>query len=89
MSSPVAQTIVLYGYLLTFPLGFIGHICSLVTFSSKSLRTTSTRLLFIFLTLSDIIYQLMLIFDFITQNLQVSITNSVYICRFLFLVVSK
>ena len=77
MSNPTAQAIGLYGYILTFPFGFIGHICNLLTFSSKVLRTTSTGLLFIFLTISDIMYQLMSIFDFITQNLQISIIKRV------------
>ncbi|CAF1542569.1 unnamed protein product [Rotaria sordida] len=81
MESPLAQKIGLYGYIFTFPLGFIGHILSLVTFSSQTLRVTSTGFLFICLTLSDIIYQLMSINDFIIQVLRVPTSKSVYLCR--------
>lgn len=82
MSSPTAQSVGLYGYMFTFPLGFIGHIFSLVTFSAYTLRTTSTGFLFLCLTLSDIVYQLMSIHDFVVQVLRLSTFKSEYLCRF-------
>ncbi|CAF3153222.1 unnamed protein product [Rotaria sp. Silwood2] len=82
MESPLAQKIGFYGYMFTFPLGFIGHTLSLVTFSSQVLHATSTGFLFICLTLSDILYQLMSIHDFIVQVLRVATFKSVYLCRF-------
>jgi hypothetical protein len=56
MASSVAQTIGIYGYAFTFPFGLVGHIFSLMTFSCKTLRTTSTGFVFICLTLSDVLY---------------------------------
>ena len=78
----MAQTIGYYGYIFTFPLGFIGNVCSLLTFSSTTLRCTSTGLFFLCLTISDILYQLVSIYDFLEQILQVSIIRNQYLCRF-------
>jgi hypothetical protein len=75
MSSPTAQTIGLYGYMFTFPL-------SLITFFSPTLRKTSTGLLFICLTMSDIFYQLMSIGDFSVQIPGVTTSQSEDLCRF-------
>jgi hypothetical protein len=82
MSNQVAQTIGFYGFIFTYPLALIGHSCSLLTFSHKSLRNNSNGLLFIFLTISDILYQSMSIHDFIVAVLQVPIIRSAYLCRF-------
>ena len=82
MESTVAQTISFYGYLITSPLGFVGHACSLITFLSETLRTTSTGQLFIFLTLSDTFYLLMGIYDFIALILRIPTFPSLHLCRF-------
>lgn len=82
MADPTARTINFYNYVVTAPLGFIGHTCSFITFSSKSLRETSTGLLFLFLTSSDALYQLMFIYDFLVQTLQITTTYNIHVCRF-------
>jgi hypothetical protein len=82
MVNTIAGLISFYGYILTSPLGFIGHVCSLITFSSKTLSLTSTALLFIFLALSDIVYLFMYIYDFIAITLQVPTVSNVNLCHF-------
>lgn len=59
------------GYPITFLLGFLGNTASLITFSSSALRKVSTGCLFIILAISDTLYLLMCIFDFIEIGLQV------------------
>jgi hypothetical protein len=59
------------GYPITFLLGFIGNLASLVTFSRTTLRKVSTGCLFILLAVSDTFYLLMCIFDFVEFGLQV------------------
>jgi hypothetical protein len=82
MVNTIAGLISFYGYILTSPLGFIGHVCSLITFSSKTLSLTSTALLFIFLALSDIVYLFMYIYDFIAITLQVPTVSNINLCHF-------
>ncbi len=82
MSSTLASSILFYGYLFTAPLGFIGHICSLITFLSKTLSLTSTGFLFIFLTLSDAMYLLIFIRDFLVIAVGVPTLQSTDLCRF-------
>jgi hypothetical protein len=59
------------GYPITFLLGFIGNIASLMTFSRSTLRKVSTGCLFITLAISDTLYLLMCVFDFVEFGLQV------------------
>jgi hypothetical protein len=82
MPDTVAQAIGFYSYLFTSPLGFLGHACSLITFSAKPLRQTSTRFLFICLTLSDLLYLIISILDFITLTLLMPIIRNDHLCRF-------
>lgn len=82
MADPTARTINFYNYVFTSPLGFIGHTCSVITFSSRNLRQTSTGLLFLCLTIADALYQLMFIYDFVVQTLQIGTTSSTHLCRF-------
>lgn len=82
MAGSIAQTIGLYGYLLSSPLGFLGHVCSLSTFLSKTLRRTSIGLLFIFLSLSDVLYLAVGIYDFIALILKIPTLSSLHLCRF-------
>jgi hypothetical protein len=60
-------------YPITFFLGFIGNTAGLITFSQSTLRKVSTGCLFIVLALSDTLYLLMCVFDFVEFGLQVSI----------------
>ena len=69
------------GFMVMSPFGFIGHACSLLTFANKTLRATSTGFLFIFLTLSDILYLSVAVPEFI-QELNISIVRSETLCRF-------
>jgi hypothetical protein len=82
MTSTVTTGILFYGYLFTAPVGFIGHICSLITFLSKTLRVSSIGILFIFLTLSDALYLLIFIRDFIVISVEVSTLQNTDLCRF-------
>ena len=61
------------GYPITFLLGFIGNIASLITFSRSTLRKVSTGCLFIVLAISDTLYLLMCVFDFVEFGLKVLI----------------
>ena len=83
-NSILAQRIGTYGYIVTFTLGLIGHSCSLLTFSQHELRATSTTLLFLTITLSDLSYQLMSLYDFILITLGLPQLSPYYIplCRF-------
>ena len=80
MASTFAHDIDFYTYAITSPFGFLGQICSLITFSSKSLRITSTGFLFIVLTLSDASYLLISIYDFL-EDLDLPMLTSEHICR--------
>ena len=60
------------GYPITFLLGFLGNAASLLTFSRPTLRKVSTGCLFIVLALSDTLFLIMHIFDFVEFGLQVS-----------------
>lgn len=61
----------LWGYLVTFILGFIGNTLSLLTFSRATLRNISTGCLFILLAISDTLYLLVAVIDFVEFGLQV------------------
>ncbi|CAF3304522.1 unnamed protein product [Rotaria sp. Silwood2] len=73
------------GYLFTFLLGFPGNIASLFTFSQPTLRKISTGCLFITLAISDTLYLLICIFDFLEFGLQIRFYHYVAydeLCRF-------
>ncbi len=59
------------GYPITFLLGFIGNTASLMTFSRVTLRKISTACLFIVLAISDTLFLLMCVFDFLEFGLKV------------------
>lgn len=80
MGNSFAGEIDFYSYIMTSPFGFIGHTCSLITFSSKTLRVTSIGFLFICLTISDLLYLFFFICDFL-QDINVSILRSEELCR--------
>ncbi len=63
----------LWGYLTSFILGFVGNISGLLTFSRVMLRKISTGCLFIVLAISDTIYLLVSIIDFVEYGLGVII----------------
>ena len=62
-------------YPITFIFGFIGNIASLITFSRSTLRKVSTSCLFIMLAISDTLYLLICIFDFVEFGIQVNISQ--------------
>ena len=72
----------LWGYLITFLLGFPGNTLSLLTFSRPTLRNTSTGRLFILLAISDTLYLFVTLVDFVEFGLQVTSSS-------LFLVISQ
>ena len=59
------------GYPITFLLGFIGNIASLITFSRLTLRKVSTGCLFIVLAISDTLFLVICVIDFVEFGLQV------------------
>ena len=59
------------GYPITFLLGFVGNILSLITFSRVTLRKVSTGCLFIILAISDTLFLVISVFDFVEFGLQV------------------
>jgi hypothetical protein len=63
------------GYPITFLLGFIGNTLSLITFSSAALRKVSTGCLFMVLAVSDTMFLLICVFDFVEFGLQVQLFN--------------
>jgi hypothetical protein len=63
------------GYPVTFLLGFIGNTLSLITFSSAALRKVSTGCLFMVLAVSDTMFLLICVFDFVEFGLQVQLFN--------------
>lgn len=61
----------LWGYLVTFLLGFTGNTLSFLTFYRPTLRKVSTGCLFILLAISDTLYLLVAVVDFVEFGLQV------------------
>ncbi|UJR37137.1 hypothetical protein I4U23_029841 [Adineta vaga] len=59
------------GYPITFLLGFIGNIASLITFSRLTLRKVSTGCLFIVLAISDTLFLTICVIDFVEFGLQI------------------
>ncbi|CAF3630676.1 unnamed protein product [Adineta steineri] len=75
----------LWGYLITFLLGFTGNTLSLLTFSRSTLRNISTGCLFIILAISDTLYLFISIIDFAEFGLKVRFYHRVdydQLCRF-------
>lgn len=81
MDAVIAQNISFYGYWLTSPLGFFGHVCSLITFGSRNLRHTSTGLLFICLTICDLFYLSISIRDFLVFVVKIPTIQNEHLCR--------
>ncbi len=71
VNSIVVIRIYQIGYPITFLLGFIGNTASLMTFSRATLRKISTGCLFIVLAISDTLFLLMCVFDFLEFGLKV------------------
>ncbi|CAF1171396.1 unnamed protein product [Adineta ricciae] len=88
MSSPVRASTVtanisIYGYGFTFIFGIIGHILNIITFTRRQIRSTSTGLVFLIITIFDICYFSMSIYDFLFINLNLPQTdpNYIFLCR--------
>ena len=90
MGSPVqgVTTFTIYLSLVRLGLvilfGLIGSFSSLLTFTSKKLRSISTSTFFIGIALTDILYILLLFYDFVVTGILrgVSDPNYVPFCRF-------
>jgi hypothetical protein len=73
-----------YGLGFIFLLGFIGNLASIITFIRPNLRVTSTGSLFLILALSDSVFLLVSIFDFVEVGLTqgpIFLTNYGSLCR--------
>ncbi|CAF0881386.1 unnamed protein product [Adineta ricciae] len=69
------RNVVLYGYLVLFIFGFFGHSMSFTIFRRQTLRKVSTSTLFVYMTISDLIYLLACFYTFIFLGLNVSTAN--------------
>jgi len=69
------RNLALYGYILLFLFGFFGHINSIIIFLRQTLRSVSTSSLFVCVAISDIIYLLVCIDDFLYTGLGLSLVN--------------
>jgi hypothetical protein len=70
------RNLALYGYILLFLFGFFGHINSIIIFLRRTLRSVSTSCLFICVTISDIIYLSVCIYDFLYTGIGLSPVDS-------------
>jgi hypothetical protein len=70
------RNLALYGYIFLFLFGFFGHINSFIIFLRHTLRSVSTSCLFICVAISDTIYLLTCIYDFLYTGLGLSPVNS-------------
>ena len=84
MSTPTIQNINTGVYAIIFALGIVGHSCSLLTFCQRELRSTSTTVLFLGTTLSDLLFLFIRLDDFLPINLGTSQQSASYvqICQF-------
>ena len=80
----LAVQIYKYGFPVSFLLGFIDNLLSLLTFSRPALRTVSTGCLFIFLAISDTFYLIICAISFVEFGLLQPIAPEYYaqLCRF-------
>lgn len=80
----IQSYLALIGYVSLFILGTFGHTSSFLIFSRPILRPISTSCLFIALTVSDSVYLLFSIYDFINTGLQIrdASINVSNMCRF-------
>ncbi|CAF2625396.1 unnamed protein product [Rotaria sp. Silwood2] len=78
------SNVALYGYALLYILAIFGHMNTLLIFLRPTLRHVSTSCLFVALTVSDSLYLLVSIYDFINTGLRPPDTslNPSAVCRF-------
>jgi hypothetical protein len=69
--SSITTGFFLWGYVVTFLLGFVGNTLSFLTFLRPRLRSVSTGCLFTLLAISDTLYLVICIGDFVEFGLQV------------------
>jgi len=72
----IQRNLALYGYIFLFLFGYFGHISSIIIFLRRTLRAVSTSSLFVCLTLSNIIYLLVCIYDFLYTGVGLTPVNS-------------
>lgn len=89
MITNVRKQIALYGYIFLFIFGYFGNIITIIIFLQKTLRSISTNSLFICISISNIIYLLVCIYDFLYAGLGLTpIDSDIYyelasaLCRF-------
>lgn len=75
VTTNLQRNLAFYGYILLFLFGFFGHINSIIIFLGRTLRPVSTSCLFICVAISDIIYLLVSIDDFLYTGLGLSLVN--------------
>jgi hypothetical protein len=70
------QQLFLYGYIFLFLFGYFGHISTIIIFLQHTLRSISTSCLFICVTISNIIYLLVCIYDFLYIGIGLTPVNN-------------
>ena len=85
----IQKQLTLYGYILLFLFGYFGHINTIIIFIRPTLRSVSTSLLFIAITISSAIYLAVCTYDFLyigvgltPINPRTSPTLANALCRF-------
>ena len=77
-----ASNTFLYGYLVILCIGFVGNICQILTFSRATMRNVSTGVLFLALSISDILNLLLSSYVMIIYGFKVSDKSNLAItCR--------
>jgi hypothetical protein len=76
MITNLQRNLALYGYIFLFIFGYFGHISSIIIFLRPTLRSVSTSCLFVCVTISNFIYLLVCIYDFLYMGLGLSPLNS-------------
>jgi hypothetical protein len=70
------RNLALYGYILLFLFGYFGHINTIIIFLRQTLRSVSTSCLFICITISNVIYLSVCIYDFLYTGLGLTPVDS-------------
>lgn len=66
----VSANIFLYGFPTIMCIGFVGNACQILIFGRKTMRSVSTGILFLALSISDMTYLLVCIYLVITYGFQ-------------------
>ena len=66
-----SSKIFLYGLIAVLTVGFIGNACQIITFSRKTMRSVSTGVLFLALSISDTMFLLLSTYNLFIYGIQI------------------